>query len=187
MICFIKIDKNVFIVVVVVVGFEFVVTRGVGGILYPSPAWSGVVSFVMILGGTLLNAGITGTACSTCYLRSTIVVVEAENRGDRKAQMAIDVVEGRTNTIESTDRSDDDDDGLCQWLITHMHYIIFQQVKSEKKGRYFCSVLLYIRRLFEQRITGRNVLRWCVISYFLRARLKIISKLKIVLFFFVWK
>ena len=37
--------------------------------------------------------------------------------------MAIDVVEGRTKTIESADRSDgddDDDDGLCQWLITHI-------------------------------------------------------------------
>ena len=52
---------------------------------------------------------------TTCYLRSTIVVVEAEKKGDRKAQMAIDFVEGRTKTIESTDRSDDDDDddGLC--------------------------------------------------------------------------
>ena len=80
----------------------------------------------------MLNAGITGTACTTCYLRSTIVVVEAEKKGDRKAKMAIDFVEGRTKTIESTDRSDDDDDddddGLCQWLI-HAHtvlYITFQ-------------------------------------------------------------
>ena len=111
----------------------------------------------MILEGTFLNAGITGTAFRTCYLRSTIVVVEAEKKDDRKAQMAIVVVKGRTKTIESTDRSDDDD-GLCQWLITHMHYIIFQQVKSEKKGRYFCSVL-HPSSLFEQRITGRNVLR----------------------------
>ena len=95
----------------------------------------------------MLNAGITGTACTTCYLRSTIVVVEAEKKGDvvveaekkgyRKAQMAIDFVEGRTKTIESTDRSDDDDDddGLCQWLIhAHTeHNLSTFQVKSEKK------------------------------------------------------
>ena len=104
-----------------------------------------------------MNAGITGTACTTCYLRSTIVVVEAEKKGDRKAQMAIDVVEGRTKTIESTDRSDDDD-GLCQWLITHMHYIIFQQVKSEKKRKIllFCvtSAVCSSRELPEEMFFG---------------------------------
>ena len=51
--------------------------------------------------------------------------------------MAIVVVEGRTKTIESTDRSDDDhdDDGLCQRLIhahTEHNLPTFHTVKSEK-------------------------------------------------------